>query len=243
MFLLLVVCDSLLEYLTNLLVVELNAHFLNAAQNLNSGSYISYSHNLVEHGTVGLQLGACVELALTVVSGDDASVLTKESLASSLVPLDHGVDVVAGKVGVTDEGTDELVLAEETAKVNDKILGDWEVWEGANNSVLGSVCDASKAVHTVDVHGTGAANTLAARGTEGESGVLVSLHGGEEIKHHKVLLLFKLKGLDLLSVCARVEADDLEHTEMVLGNGGGTGGANHLGLVGGNNATQHFEFF
>lgn len=55
---------------------------------------------------------------------------------------------------------------------------------GRGCSVLGDTAETGKGVDTVNVHGARAANSLTARATESECGVLLVLDLDEGIEHH-----------------------------------------------------------
>ena len=61
---------------------------------------------------------------------------------------------------------------------------------------------ASQRVGTIDIHGAGATNTLAARAPEGERRVLVTLHLDQRVEHH----LAAIFGVDIEGIGARVIA-------------------------------------
>lgn len=153
---------------------------------------------------------------------------------------------------VADVGADVLVLLEEALEVDDEILHDGEVGEGADLGDLGvGVGDAGERVDTIDIHGAAAADAFAARGAEREGGVLVGLDGGEKVEDHEVLRLDELVRVDALGVVGGIEAHDLQEREVVvLGglDGGGrargdllTGNRGHLDLVHADTA-EHFVF-
>jgi len=82
---------------------------------------------------------------------------------------------------------DGLVLVVEVCEIWNKVLDDIRVWQGLDLDRLRIRLDVQQACQTVlsvDVHGTGAADTFTARAAEGESWVNFILDFDERIQDH-----------------------------------------------------------
>jgi len=85
-------------------------------------------------------------------------------------------------------GLNGLVLIVEVCEIRHKILDDIRVWERLNLDCLWAWLDvhqASKAILTLDVHGTGTANALAAGAPESKCGVNLVFDLDEGIENHR----------------------------------------------------------
>ena len=121
------------------------------------------------------------------------------------------------------EGVDRLVLGVEVAHVDDEVFQHEHEHERGDGR-LGDVflrdgAQAGQVVPTVDVHGAGATDTLAAAATEGERGVDLVLDLDEGIKEHRAALLgVDVVGNVLRAVVgvARIGAVDVEALHLIL---------------------------
>ena len=96
-----------------------------------------------------------------------------------------------GGILALEIGLDGSVLLVELGEVGNKVLDNVCVREGVDlGSTMRFVCDAAEAgkgIDSIDVHGTGAANTLTTRSAEGEGGVHFVLDTDEGVENHRSL--------------------------------------------------------
>lgn len=84
------------------------------------------------------------------------------------------------------------VLLVELRQVRNQILDDVRVRQGVNvalRRIFVNTAQASKRVHTINVHGTATANALTAGATEGQRRVLLVLDLKKRVKHHGTCLV------------------------------------------------------
>lgn len=97
------------------------------------------------------------------------------------------VQVVAALYLGLQPGLDGLVLVVEVGHVRHQVLDDIHVRKGVDLHGLAGLVDEAQAgegVTTVDIHGAAATDTLTARPSEGERGVLLVLDLQQSIKNH-----------------------------------------------------------
>jgi len=91
-----------------------------------------------------------------------------------------------------------------------------------NARVARAHTQAGQGVDTVNVHGTGTANTLTAGSAEGQGRVNLVLYPDESVEHHRAgLVEVELVALHsrLLTRCVRVPTVDLESLHVGVGGG------------------------
>lgn len=102
-----------------------------------------------------------------------------------------GQVVLGGLLGLKP-GFNGFVLLIEVGEIGDQILHNEHVWERVDDSgvgVLVDVAETGEGVGAVDVHRTGATNTLTTGASEGESGVLLVLDLDQSIQNHRATLV------------------------------------------------------
>lgn len=103
-----------------------------------------------------------------------------------------------GRVSL-EVGLDATVLLVEECQVRNEILDDIGVGQWVDHALfrlLGNAAKASQSVGSVDVHGTGTANTLTARSPKGQCRVHFVLDPDEGVEHHRTRLV-EIEGVRL----------------------------------------------